>query len=120
MTTIFGLLPHGGQDTIARQHMRLYKYVTLDILHKILEGRIRFTPPGQFNDPFEIPGIMAAEVRTRFAGLDGLIIQTQGIMSGLMSSLSVPAPAQTLPIEYFLRASNSTLSDQNTCVRSCR
>jgi Protein of unknown function (DUF2971) len=91
--------------------MRLYKYVTLDVLHKILEGRIRFKPPGQFNDPFEIPGIMAAEVRARFAGLGGLILQTQDIMSGLMSSpFSVPAAAYTLPSDDFRRASND--SDQ--------
>lgn len=114
MTTIFGLLPHGGQDTIARQHMRLYKYVTLDILHKILEGRIRFTPPGQFNDPFEIPGIMAAEVRT--AGLGGLVEQTQQIMSGLMSSpFSVPAAAYTLPIDYVRRASNDSDQQKGRC-----
>lgn len=92
--------------------MRLHKYVTLDILRKILDGGIRFTPPGQFNDPFEIPGIMAAEVRSRFAGLSGLITQTQDIMSGLMSSpLSVPAAASTLPIHYFLRPSDE--GDQN-------
>lgn len=90
--------------------MRLYKYVTFDTLHKILEGRIRFTPPGQFNDPFEIPGIMAAEVRTRFAGLGGLMTQTQDIVSGLVSSpFSVPAAAHTLPLDYyFLRASNDS------------
>jgi hypothetical protein len=34
--------------------MSLYKYVSIDILFKILEGQIRFTQPSAFNDPFEL------------------------------------------------------------------
>ena len=34
--------------------MSLYKYVTFDILKKILGGSIRFTQPGALNDPFEM------------------------------------------------------------------
>ena len=34
--------------------MTLYKYVDCDVLGKILEGSIRFTQPGAFNDPFEM------------------------------------------------------------------
>ena len=34
--------------------MSLYKYVKFDDLMYILEGRIRFTQPGAFNDPFEM------------------------------------------------------------------
>jgi hypothetical protein len=34
--------------------MALYKYVTIDILKKIINGSIRFTQPGAFNDPFEM------------------------------------------------------------------
>lgn len=34
--------------------MALYKYVTTDILKKILAGNVRFTQPGAFNDPFEL------------------------------------------------------------------
>lgn len=34
--------------------MDLHKYVTIDTLKKILNGSIRFTQPGAFNDPFEM------------------------------------------------------------------
>ena len=34
--------------------MGLYKYVTANTAKKILEGSIRFTQPGAFNDPFEL------------------------------------------------------------------
>ncbi len=34
--------------------MSLYKYVSIDTLKKILNGNIRFTQPGAFNDPFEM------------------------------------------------------------------
>jgi hypothetical protein len=32
----------------------LYKYVTRDVLKKILNGSVRFTQPSAFNDPFEL------------------------------------------------------------------
>lgn len=34
--------------------MDLHKYVTIDTLKKIIGGSIRFTQPGDFNDPFEL------------------------------------------------------------------
>lgn len=34
--------------------MSIYKYVTADALSFILDGSIRFTQPGGFNDPFEL------------------------------------------------------------------
>jgi hypothetical protein len=34
--------------------MALYKYVTIDILKRIINGSIRFAQPGAFNDPFEM------------------------------------------------------------------
>jgi hypothetical protein len=34
--------------------MALYKYVTIDTLKQILFGKIRFTQPSAFNDPFEL------------------------------------------------------------------
>ena len=34
--------------------MSIYKYVSANILKKILNGSIRFTQPGAFNDPFEL------------------------------------------------------------------
>ena len=36
------------------QAMALYKYVKFDDLKRILNGTIRFTQPGAFNDPFEL------------------------------------------------------------------
>ena len=42
--------------------MHLHKYVTIDTLKKIIEGNIRFTQPGAFNDPFElVPELHAPE-----------------------------------------------------------
>jgi len=34
--------------------MALYKYLTIDTLRKVINGSIRFTQPGAFNDPFEM------------------------------------------------------------------
>jgi hypothetical protein len=92
--------------------MKLYKYVTLDILNKIIDGYIRFTPPGKFNDPFEMPAIMAWEAREQFAGLSGLVKQTEEIMDGLMS-LSIPKVAMTPPINYFKGTGTSEAKEQN-------
>ncbi len=42
-----------GADTV-QASARLYKYVNLDALRRILAGSIRFTQPSAFNDPFEL------------------------------------------------------------------
>ncbi len=34
--------------------MSLYKYLTIDVLKKVIAGSIKFTQPGAFNDPFEM------------------------------------------------------------------
>lgn len=47
--------------------MSLYKYVTAGTLEYILNGSIRFTQPGGFNDPFEL----ALEVYNPYIGEDG-------------------------------------------------
>ena len=44
--------------------MAFYKYVSFDVLKFILEGNIRFTQPGGFNDPFEL----AMEVFNPYGG----------------------------------------------------
>jgi len=42
--------------------MSLYKYVKFENLKRILDGRIRFTQPGAFNDPFEmVPELFVPE-----------------------------------------------------------
>lgn len=92
--------------------MKLYKYVTLDTLDKIIDGYIRFTPPGKFNDPFEIPAIMAEEARERFAGLGGLLQQTEEIMDGLMN-FSIPKAAMTPAINYFMGSGTSEAKERD-------
>lgn len=44
--------------------MSIYKYVTFENLERILDGTIRFTQPGAFNDPFEmVPEVNVPEGR---------------------------------------------------------
>ncbi len=54
--------------------MPLYKYVTINTLKRILDGRIRFTQPSAFNDPFELlpeiyypPSIGDRKISIRFS-----------------------------------------------------
>ena len=34
--------------------MPLYKYLTVENALRVLDGTVRFTQPGAFNDPFEM------------------------------------------------------------------
>jgi hypothetical protein len=43
-----------SDETPAVASPSLYKYVTRDVLKKILNGSVRFTQPTAFNDPFEL------------------------------------------------------------------
>jgi DUF2971 family protein len=82
--------------------MGYYKYMALERLASVRQGRIRFTQPGAFNDPFEMPAFKAAEARAmRLAGLAGLTTQTGEILTGL-SQGQIPAAAFVPPISYFL------------------
>jgi hypothetical protein len=82
--------------------MGYYKYMVLERLASVRQGRIRFTQPGAFNDPFEMPAFKAAEARAmRLAGLGGLLTQTNEILAGL-SQGQIPAAASVPPISYFL------------------
>lgn len=54
--------------------MSLYKYVNFENLMKILDGTIRFTQPGAFNDPFEMvpelyvpEGFVGGEINIQFS-----------------------------------------------------
>jgi len=80
--------------------MSYYKYMALERFASIRQGRIRFTQPGAFNDPFEMPAFKAAEAM-RLAGLAGLSAQTDEIVAGL-SRGQVPAAAFVPAISYFL------------------
>lgn len=48
--------------------MALYKYVTIDTLQQMINGCIRFTQPGAFNDPFEM--LPELHVPESFGGKD--------------------------------------------------
>jgi hypothetical protein len=80
--------------------MGYYKYMALERFASIRQGRVRFTQPGAFNDPFEMPAFKAAEAM-RLAGLAGLTTQTGEILTGL-SQGQIPAAAFVPPISYFL------------------
>jgi hypothetical protein len=65
---------------------------------------VRFTQPGAFNDPFEMPAFKAREAEAmRLAGLPGLLEQTREIMQGL-SEGRIPEAASRLPITHFLES----------------
>ena len=52
--------------------MSLYKYVKFEDLKRILDGSIRFTQPGAFNDPFEmVPELYVPEG----SGIEKIAIQ---------------------------------------------
>jgi hypothetical protein len=82
--------------------MSCFKYIPYELFEDLRRGRIRFTPPGAFNDPFEMPAFKAKEAEAvRRAGLAGLTAQTGDILEGL-SAGHIPQAAFTLPIIYFL------------------
>jgi Protein of unknown function (DUF2971) len=80
--------------------MAWYKYMRLKRFASVRDGLIRFTPPGAFNDPFEMPAFKAAEAEAMRAGLAGLTSQTQDIMAGLMRG-QIPAAAWTPAMAYW-------------------
>jgi hypothetical protein len=83
--------------------MGYFKYMALDRWACLRRHqRIRFTQPGAFNDPFEMPAFKAAEAEAqRAAGLAGLSAQTAEIL-GDLSQGRVPNAAFVPPISYFL------------------
>jgi hypothetical protein len=82
--------------------MGYFKYIPYERFKDFRRGRIRFTQPGAFNDPFEMPAFKAQEAEeARRAGLSGLTAQTGEIQQGL-SQGRIPDAAFVLPIYYFL------------------
>jgi Protein of unknown function (DUF2971) len=83
--------------------MGYFKYISFERFESLRCRRIRFTQPGAFNDPFEMPAFKAAEAEAvrRAAGLAGLSAQTGEILDGL-SKGHIPPAALALPISYFL------------------
>ena len=83
--------------------MAYFKYIPFDRFASLRSGRIRFTQPGAFNDPFEMPAFKAkeAEDMRRAAGLSGLTMQTADIQQGL-SQGRIPEAAYIPPIYYFM------------------
>jgi hypothetical protein len=81
--------------------MSYFKYITLERFASFRQGRIRFTQPGAFNDPFEMPAFKAEEAEAeRRRGLAGLIDQTTEIQRAL-SQGRVPAAAFVPAFRYF-------------------
>jgi hypothetical protein len=81
--------------------MGYFKYIPFERFESFRGGRIRFTQPGAFNDPFEMPAFKAKEAEAaRLAGLAGLSTQTAEIQQGL-SQGRIPDAALIPPIFYF-------------------
>jgi Protein of unknown function (DUF2971) len=82
--------------------MGYFKYIPFERFESLRRGRIRFTQPGAFNDPFEMPTFKAREAEAvRRAGLAGLTAQTGEIQQGL-SQGRIPDAAFVPPIYYFM------------------
>ncbi|MBR1122994.1 DUF2971 domain-containing protein [Bradyrhizobium lablabi] len=82
--------------------MAYFKYIPYERFANYREGKIRFTQPGAFNDPFEMPAFKARDAEAaRLAGLAGLSTQTGEIQAGLTQG-RIPEAAFTLPIFYFM------------------
>jgi hypothetical protein len=82
--------------------MGYFKYIPFERFESFRGGRIRFTQPGAFNDPFEMPAFKVRDAEeARRAGLAGLSAQTGEIQQGL-SQGRIPEAAFVLPIYYFL------------------
>jgi DUF2971 family protein len=77
-----------------------YKYMRLDRFTSLRRRRIRFTQPGAFNDPFEMPAFKAAEAEAGLRGFAGLSQQTREILAGLTRG-EIPPAASRLPIDYW-------------------
>jgi len=76
--------------------MPVYKYVAANRLPAILGGRIRFTQPGAFNDPFEMPAFKLRQAERVYGAL---FSQTSDILSQAMSNpTAVPRAAFKLPM----------------------
>jgi hypothetical protein len=105
--------------------MAYYKYIHIDRFDSLRKGRIRFTQPGAFNDPFEMPTFKAEEAaRTRSAGLANsndimarLTAQTEDIMAGLTAG-RIPEAAFTLPVDYWRRPEPDPASPAESMVPS--
>jgi hypothetical protein len=98
--------------------MGYFKYIPLERFKDLRDRRIRFTQPGAFNDPFEMPAFKAAEAEEmRRAGLAGLSAQTDEILGGLSKGY-IPQAAFRLPISYFLGAAPQTAERQRKQVPS--
>jgi hypothetical protein len=82
--------------------MRLYKFVTAERIDDILKGWIRFTQPGAFNDPFEIPAMKMAEIEERPSGFfDAVTDQTRELQDEFAANpLRVPDAAWKTPMDF--------------------
>src|SRR5882672_9125219 len=109
--------------------MDYFKYMPFERFQSLRQGLIRFTQPGAFNDPFEMPLIVAAQAAAKRHSLLGdlgplgnlgpllgdlgptsdlsdqgsllgaLTAQTRSILNGLMRG-QIPAAAMVPPLYY--------------------
>ena len=61
----------------------LHKYVTIETLKRILEGSIRMTQPGAFNDPFEL--------------LPEIIVRKDHVEEPIQLSIDIRSPRRQIP-----------------------
>lgn len=89
--------------------MRLYKYVTAERIADLLAGSIRFTQPGAFNDPFEMPAFKKRQAERLLAGL---LAQTTDILAQATANPTSPPPAAfILPMFYWQAPRGPEIAD---------
>lgn len=83
--------------------MSYYKFVAAERLEDLLGGLIRFTQPGAFNDPFEIPAMKLAEIEAQpNTFLGAAMDQANDIQAGFASDpFTVPAAAMRPVMAYW-------------------
>lgn len=83
--------------------MRYYKFVAAERIGDLLSGFVRFTQPGAFNDPFEIPAMKLAEIEAQpNSFLSAAMDQTRDIQAGFAANpFMVPAAAMRPVMTYW-------------------
>jgi hypothetical protein len=88
-------------ETTSAPNSSLYKYVTIDVLRRVLAGTVRFTQPSAFNDPFEL--------------LPEIVMPVSEAERQINISLDILAPRRVPPVGELLdlpqgHASNDVMS----------
>ena len=78
----------------------LHKYVSIPTLKRILEGSIRMTQPGAFNDPFEL--------------LPEIIVRTDQAEERISLSFDILAPRRANPLEAVVQLTDDQVASDIT------